>query len=42
MLAPVIALTTALTSIAVIPIGPWIEVGGINTPLQIATSTLGC
>ena len=41
MLAPVIALTTALTSIAVIPIGPWIEVGGINTPLQIANVNIG-
>ena len=41
MLAPVIALTTALTSIAVIPIGPWIRVGSIDTPLQIADVNIG-
>ena len=41
MLAPIIALTTALTSIAVIPIGPWIRVGSINTPLQIADVNIG-
>src|SRR5499433_2212314 len=35
MLAPVIAVTTALTSIAVIPVGPWITVAGISTPIQI-------
>src|ERR1700757_2518471 len=29
LVAPVIALITALTSIAVIPIGPWVTVGSI-------------
>ncbi len=32
MLAPIIAVTTALTSIAVIPVGPWIKIGSISTP----------
>src|ERR1035438_9952399 len=41
MLAPIIALTTALTSIAVIPIGPWIKLGIISTPLQIADVNIG-
>ena len=41
MLAPIIALTTALTSIAVIPVGPWIKLGSINTPLQIADVNIG-
>ena len=41
LLAPVVALTTALTSIAVIPIGPWIKLGSINTPLQIADVNIG-
>ena len=33
LLAPIIALTMALTSIAVIPVGPWITFGCISTPL---------
>ena len=41
MLAPVIALTTALTSIAVIPVGPWIKLGSIHTPLQITDVNIG-
>src|SRR5580693_4221002 len=41
MLAPIIAVTTALTSIAVIPVGPWITVGGISTPLQITDVNIG-
>ena len=41
MLAPIIALTTALTSIAVIPIGPWIRLGSVNTPLQITDINIG-
>ena len=41
LLAPVLALTMALTAIAVIPIGPWITVGGIHTPLQIADVNIG-
>jgi len=34
--APIIAVTFAITSIAVIPFGNWVDVGGIKTPLQIA------
>ncbi len=41
LLAPIIAVTTALTSIAVIPIGPWIKIGSISTPLQIADVNIG-
>src|SRR6202789_1756022 len=41
MLAPIIAVTTALTSIAVIPVGPWITLGGISTPLQITDINIG-
>jgi NADH-quinone oxidoreductase subunit H len=33
--APVISLVLALTSIAVIPVGNWVSVGNITTPLQI-------
>jgi NADH-quinone oxidoreductase subunit H len=39
--APMIALTFALTSIAVIPIGNWITVDGISTPLQITDINIG-
>ena len=39
--APMIALVTALTSIAVIPVGPWITLGGISTPLQITDVNIG-
>jgi len=41
LLAPVIALITALSSMAVIPIGPWIWVGSIHTPLQITDVNIG-
>src|SRR5271165_3644031 len=41
LLAPVIALVTALTSIAVIPVGPWITIGSISTPLQITDVNIG-
>jgi len=41
LLAPVIALVTALTSMAVIPIGPWISLGSIQTPLQITDVNIG-
>jgi NADH-quinone oxidoreductase subunit H len=33
--APILSLTLALTSIAVIPIGGWITIGQTSTPLQI-------
>jgi NADH-quinone oxidoreductase subunit H len=39
--APVISLITALTSIAVIPVGPWITIGGISTPIQITDVNIG-
>ncbi len=39
--APIIAVTCALTSIAVIPIGGWITVGGVHTPLQITDVNIG-
>jgi NADH-quinone oxidoreductase subunit H len=39
--APMIALVTALTSIAVIPVGPWITVAGVSTPLQITDVNIG-
>jgi NADH-quinone oxidoreductase subunit H len=35
LLAPILSLTLALTSIAVIPIGGWITVNGARIPLQI-------
>lgn len=35
ILAPMLALTMALTSIALVPIGPVIEIAGVRTPLQI-------
>jgi NADH-quinone oxidoreductase subunit H len=41
LLAPIIAVTTALTSIAVIPVGPWIKIGSINTQLQITDLNIG-
>ncbi len=41
LLAPVLSLTMALTAIAVIPIGPWVTIGGIHTPLQIADINIG-
>jgi NADH-quinone oxidoreductase subunit H len=39
--APMIAVTLALTSIAVIPVGNWVTVGGVHTPLQIADVNIG-
>ena len=39
--APMIALVFALTSIAVIPIGNWVSVGPVNTPLQITDVNVG-
>jgi len=41
ILAPMISLVTALTSIAVIPVGPWITVAGIHTQLQITDVNIG-
>src|SRR6202522_4860883 len=39
--APMIALIFALTSISVIPIGDWITVFGIHTPLEITDVNIG-
>ncbi len=39
--APMLALTLALMSVAVIPIGGWITVGHIQTPLQITDVNVG-
>jgi NADH-quinone oxidoreductase subunit H len=39
--APMIALVFALTSISVIPIGNWVTVAGIHTPLQITDVNIG-
>src|SRR5579862_5584265 len=39
--APMIALIFALTSISVIPIGNWVNVDGISTPLQITDVNIG-
>jgi len=39
--APVIAVTFALTSISVIPIGNWISINGVRTPLQITDVNIG-
>ena len=39
--APVIAVTFALTSISVIPIGNWITINGVRTPLQLTDVNIG-
>jgi NADH-quinone oxidoreductase subunit H len=39
--APVMAVTFALTSISVIPIGNWITINGVRTPLQITDVNIG-
>jgi NADH-quinone oxidoreductase subunit H len=41
LLAPVMALTLALTSIAVIPFGGWVTVRGMRIPLQITDMNVG-
>jgi len=41
LLAPIISLVTALTAVAVIPVGPWITVGSIHTQLQITDVNIG-
>src|SRR5512147_3152479 len=40
ILAPMLALTTALISISLIPIGGWIKIGGIHTPIQITDTNI--
>jgi NADH-quinone oxidoreductase subunit H len=39
--APMIALIFALTSISVIPVGNWVNVAGVRTPLQITDVNIG-
>jgi len=39
--APVIALVCALTSIALIPVGGWVRVAGLTTPLEITEVNIG-
>jgi len=39
--APMIAVIFALTSIAVIPVGNWVNIGSIQTPLQITDVNIG-
>jgi len=39
--APMIALIFALTSISVIPVGNWVTVDGVSTPLQITDVNIG-
>jgi NADH-quinone oxidoreductase subunit H len=39
--APMIAVIFALTSIAVIPVGNWVNIGSISTPLQITDVNIG-
>jgi NADH-quinone oxidoreductase subunit H len=40
IIAPMISVGTALIAIAFIPIGPWVNVGGISTPLQITDTNI--
>ena len=39
--APVLALTLALTSISLVPIGNWVNVAGVKTPLEITDVNIG-
>jgi NADH-quinone oxidoreductase subunit H len=39
--APIIAVTCALTSISVIPIGNWVTIAGLRIPLQITDLNIG-
>src|SRR5512133_2941843 len=41
LMAPLLSLTLALTSIAVIPIGGWVKIGKLNIPLQITDVNIG-
>ena len=41
VLAPFLAITLSLISIAVIPFGPSVEVAGVRTPLQLADLNIG-
>ena len=39
--APILSLVLALTSIALVPIGGWITVSGVHTPLEITDVNIG-
>ena len=39
--APILSLTLALTSIALVPIGNWVAVDGVETPLEITDVNIG-
>jgi NADH-quinone oxidoreductase subunit H len=39
--APILSLVLALTSIALVPIGNWISIGGVQTPLEITDVNIG-
>ncbi len=41
ILAPMLSLTLSLVAISVIPVGNWINVAGISTPLQITDVNIG-
>jgi NADH-quinone oxidoreductase subunit H len=41
LLAPLLSLSLALMSIAVIPIGGWVKAAGVSTPLQITDVNIG-
>ena len=41
LLAPILSLTLALTSIAVIPVGGWVTIQGARIPLQITDVNVG-
>src|SRR6516165_12598518 len=41
LLAPIISVTLALTTFAVIPLGSWITAGGVRTELGIADVNIG-
>jgi NADH-quinone oxidoreductase subunit H len=38
--APMLALVTALISISLIPVGGWINIGGVHTPIQITDTNI--
>ncbi len=40
ILAPMLALTTALISVSLIPIGGWVTVAGVHTPIQITDTNI--
>jgi len=39
--APILSLALALTSISLVPIGNWVTVGGVETPLEITDVNIG-